>query len=307
MRVTNKIMADTMTSNLMKQTERLYDSQKTVSSGKKVLKPSDDPIGMGRILGYRTTLNAFSQYEDNMARAKTRMELNDSAMDYIREQLVTARSIAKSAMTDDETGRSIAAEQIRLMREQIVQMGNTSLEGQYIFAGHETQTQPFAENAGGQIVFNGDGGIVRTIVTQDIELQLNVTGADLFSVAPGGVVPVLDALNEIQLELDKPTSDPNPLLRFDRTRVEALIPDLDDAINQVEKVQVQNGARLGSLKDTQELLDNLKIKIEDMLYNVEQADPVSSVVEFKAHENAYQTSLEVASRVILPSLVNFLG
>lgn len=306
MRITNKMMADTMATNLLKQNERLYNAQNRVATGKKVTLPSDDPIGMGRILDYRSTLSSFDQYTDNITRAQTRMQINDSAMDYIREALVSAKSITQSGMTENETGRAIAAEQIRLLREQIVQMGNTSLDGQYIFSGHASTAVPFTENPAGEIVYNGDGGIVETIVSQDIEIQMNVTGAAMFNVAGGGVVPVLETLNQLQLELDKPTNDPDPLVRYSRDRVNALLPDLRDAIAQVEIVQVQNGARLGGLVDSQELIDYMRPKIENMLDEVELADPVQSVVEFKAQENAYQTALEVASRVIQPSLVNFL-
>ena len=75
MRLSNKQMADTIMRNLNRQILQIQNRQQMIASGKKVNRPSDDPIGMGQILDFRRTLSSIDQYNRNIDHAKMRVEL----------------------------------------------------------------------------------------------------------------------------------------------------------------------------------------------------------------------------------------
>jgi flagellar hook-associated protein 3 FlgL len=88
MRVTNKQVVDSIISDILRNKEQLYRAQGIVSSQKTVTKPSDDPIAMSNILGYRNTLAAIDQYGRNITRGKTHIEVTESTLNEIYDFLL---------------------------------------------------------------------------------------------------------------------------------------------------------------------------------------------------------------------------
>jgi flagellar hook-associated protein 3 FlgL len=54
-------MASTVNTNLVKIAEQMLKTQEQISSGKRINRPSDDPIGMGKVLDFRTTLSQIDR------------------------------------------------------------------------------------------------------------------------------------------------------------------------------------------------------------------------------------------------------
>ena len=66
MRVTQNITTRNFLSYINQQAENLLKTQQQIASQKRINKNSDDPIGMGQVLGYRTSLAASGQYQENI-------------------------------------------------------------------------------------------------------------------------------------------------------------------------------------------------------------------------------------------------
>ena len=94
MRISAKIMAEHIKANLAKQSTQLMETQLKLASGKRINKPSDDPIGIGKVLDYRTTLQTIDQYRDNMLDAKTRVEYTEAVLGEVSEFIEDAKKIA---------------------------------------------------------------------------------------------------------------------------------------------------------------------------------------------------------------------
>ena len=63
MRVTNNMMSSNITRHLMRQSEALYRVQEQISTQKRINRPSDDPVGMRKILDYRGKIATVDQYQ----------------------------------------------------------------------------------------------------------------------------------------------------------------------------------------------------------------------------------------------------
>ena len=61
MRISNNMLASNITANLFKQNTLMYKTQEMIVSGKRINRPSDDPIGMSNIMGYRSTISSLDQ------------------------------------------------------------------------------------------------------------------------------------------------------------------------------------------------------------------------------------------------------
>ena len=148
MRVTNNQMANVITGSLFKQAQRLLRSQMTVATGKIINKPSDDPIGMYKILDYRRILSSVEQYKTNIAQGKTRIEFSETALGEIENVLNTAGQIAIEQSSGDLDTRESALRQVESIYDQVLALSNTRLGGRYLFSGHKTDTAPYRHEVG---------------------------------------------------------------------------------------------------------------------------------------------------------------
>ena len=142
MRITQKMMIDTSRTHLLRQNEQLYNAQHQVSSGKRMTRPSDDPIGMGNRLDYRSILSGIDQHIDTIKMGQTRLKMTDQTLAVISDFLKSARAFSREASGPDATGRAIASEEVANARRQIIQLANTRLDDSYLLGGHRTDVPP---------------------------------------------------------------------------------------------------------------------------------------------------------------------
>ena len=115
MRVTNMLMADTVSNNFFKNTERLLKIQNMIASQKRINKPSDDPLGAGNVLDFRTTLSSISQYQENISFGKSWLGVTETTLGNIDDLLVRAKEVAVYQATETASSdtRAIAAVEIK--------------------------------------------------------------------------------------------------------------------------------------------------------------------------------------------------
>lgn len=161
MRVTNKLMADTVTGNLFKNIDQFLKTQNILSSGKRINKPSDDPIGMGKVLDYRKTICAIDQYDRNIAHGESWLDLTDSTLNAVGDSLIRAKELALSqanATANADTMKAVA-EEVKNIYDHLLQLANTKLGNSYIFAGHKTDTPPFSRDDDYIASYNGEAEV----------------------------------------------------------------------------------------------------------------------------------------------------
>ena len=113
MRVTNNTMTNSIVRYLTSQNEALFERQTIIASGKKINKPSDDPIGMGKVLDYRQTINTIEQYQTNIQRGKTRLDVTETNLKLVDDLLQVVRAISQTEAAGTTESRQLAAENVK--------------------------------------------------------------------------------------------------------------------------------------------------------------------------------------------------
>ncbi|MGD8702134.1 MAG: flagellar hook-associated protein FlgL, partial [Desulfosarcina sp.] len=189
MRVSSKIMAEHMKANLAKQSTQLMETQLKLATGKRINKPSDDPIGIGKVLDYRSTLNAIEQYRENIVDAKTRVEYTETVLGQISEFIEEAKKIAANPDTEDKTA---LAQEIANIRQQVLGLANSKYGANFLFSGHNSDTAPFDLTP--PYAYNGDAGSHRVVVGEGITVTMDADGSQMFIDAGDNLFQVLDDL-----------------------------------------------------------------------------------------------------------------
>ena len=128
--------------------EKLAKITEQVSEGKSVITPSDDPVATVSILGARKQLSLYTQYGRNMTMAETWLKLADSAVTQASVAVDRARELAEqmSTGTYTEENRLAAAKEVQGLIDTLINLGNTKIGDDRIFAGSLVGMSPFSES-----------------------------------------------------------------------------------------------------------------------------------------------------------------
>jgi flagellar hook-associated protein 3 FlgL len=160
MRVTQGLNQTQFITALDSLESSLSQTQNQVSSGLAFTTPSQNPIAAGTVSNYDQVLAQSKQYTANGNSAQTGLQTEDTALTQLQNQLQSLRSLALQANSGTQTGEDLTAiaAQATQIQNSLLTIANTQDgNGQYIFSGFATQTQPFSLTAAGA-AYAGDQG-----------------------------------------------------------------------------------------------------------------------------------------------------
>ena len=147
MRVTTSLIYQLGVDAIARQHEMLLKTQQHIASGKRMLTPSDDPIGAAQAMTVTQAKARISQYSANIHAANDALAHAESVLGQASDVLQAARThvvAAQTATLSDSDRRAIATD-LRAQLAQLVGLANAKDgDGAYLFAGFATSTQPFA-------------------------------------------------------------------------------------------------------------------------------------------------------------------
>jgi len=294
---------NTFIRNIHQQAGDMLKAQQQIASQKRINKISDDPIGMGHVLGYRAKIATIEQYKENINQGMSQLEFNETTLDLASDLVVTAKRVAENyaglELTQQE--KQLAAYQVKDLYKQLEALANSKFNNNYVFAGHATDTAPFSHDAGYNATYHGDDGQLRLMVGENVEINIDADGRKIFQNAANGGVNLFDELKNLIDGLEN--ADP----AAGSAQIQATVSALAQAGQQIDDRRAEYAPALYRLQFTDEYWDNLKPKLQGALAETEQADIPQTVLELKNLETAYETTLATAARIIQPSLMDFLG
>jgi flagellar hook-associated protein 3 FlgL len=160
MRVTQSLNQTQFLTALDTLESNLSQTQSQISSGLAFTNASQNPIAAGTVNNYGQALAQSKQYTANGNSAQTGLQTEDTALSQLQNQLQSLRSLALEANSGTQTaeGLTAIAQQATQIQNTLLSLANTQDgNGQYIFSGFATQTQPFALTATGA-TYAGDQG-----------------------------------------------------------------------------------------------------------------------------------------------------
>ena len=179
MRVTSDMSQRHVLSDLRRVQERLPAAQGQVSSGKRIEKPSDDPLGAERAMRLNDQLESTGAYRTAVNESRSWLDATDSALSSLNDVVQHVRELtlqAANGSTSDAGRQSIKA-QIDQLTEEAKNTLNSAYDGRYIFSGTATGTRPYSAATGD--AYQGDSAAVVRQIGPGVSVQVNVTGDDV--------------------------------------------------------------------------------------------------------------------------------
>ncbi len=189
MRVSSREIQQVGLTSILNQQEKLSQTQQQVASGKRILKPSDDPVATTQILELRQSLDTTERFQQNAGAARDRLNTEEGILKNVTNLLQRVRELAvqgNNAVQSNETRDFIAAE-VRQRLDELMGLANTrDGNGDYLFSGSQGGTLPFVRNGPENYTYNGDQNQRSIQVGSGRQVADGDSGADVFELIRNG-------------------------------------------------------------------------------------------------------------------------
>lgn len=300
MRVTQSMLSNNLLRNLNTSYGKLGKLQEQIYSGKKVSRPSDDPVVVIKGMAYRTELDRTDQYKRNIGEANTWLDTTDDALGLVGEALNRVKELVVQAANDTNTveDREKAQKEIDQIRNQMRDIANTQVGDKYIFSGTHTD-MPLFENgtlnnnltqAGATADFNID-------VFESVRINVNTPGKDIF-----------DKIDQLigQISTEMQAGNGSSIGGFLGDLANGANDSLSTVQNLVLEARADVGARQNRVELMQQRLDLHEVNTTKQMSMNEDTEYASTITELVTQESIHQAAMSVGARVIQQTLVDFI-
>lgn len=324
-RVTNNMLVNDLQRNLNTNMRHMDIYQRQLATGRKINLPSDNPAGLVKSLRLRTNLTEGKQYINNIGEAINFMETTDSALNNIGQIMHRVRELtvkASNTGVNDPGALQAIADEIKELNDQMKMIANTTYGTKHVFAGTNVTEAPYQKGTppdGDKWV--GNNNSLELEIAVGVKMPINLTDEDMNNF----FTDVIDVDADGNPILDE-EGNPIVISRGIFALLDKVVQDIEDTANGVagansidENITLLDaktedllssrskiGAKVNRLELQQSRLESTQISYTSLLAQNEDADMAEVIMQLKMQENVYRASLAAGSRIIQPSLVDFL-
>ena len=298
-RVTQGLLVQRSLNNLNQQLRRISVLQERLATGRRVNRPSDDPMDARRAMNLRTIIAKNEQFQANISDSSP--HLDESASILMNVVDVILRTLELTTQGANETLRQEQLNAIALeideLLETVVVAGNHRTNNRSIFAGTQTLSDAFnVTRVAGQITavtYAGNDQSIEINISEGIRTKINVTGADTFQ-ANVDIFAVLIGIRD-------------DLLAGDQASLQIVrLAELEAGREQTLMAVAQIGAIQNRLERVSNDLQDFNIEFQELLSDKIDADFAETVLGLTVAETAFRAALNATARVLQPSLLDFI-
>jgi flagellar hook-associated protein 3 FlgL len=282
MRVTQNEIYQNFISDIERYNENLNIISKQVSSGKKLNQLKDSPVGVAKLVSLTDQKAEIDQYSFNTNAGTLTFQTADSALNEVNNLITSVYSEGSQAASDsvNQDARATIASDIRALRDQILSLANTEVNGRYIFAGTKTDSAPYALN-GDSVTYQGDDSVNTITVDDGTEVNQNVPASGAFDSIFGAINSLLTGLTN-----------------NDVTGMRAALGQFSAALSALGQVRGQVGANLSLLQTVKSELDSRTTGLQQQQSQVQDADMARAVVQLQQTQTALNAAVTAAGSVL---------
>lgn len=299
MRISTQLLFESGAARLGDLQSGLVRTQQQIASGRRILTPSDDPVGAARALEVAQTQSLNAQYGVNRQHTKSALGIVEGTLSSVTALLQDVRTtvIAAGNGALSDTERGFMATELRGRFEQLLGLANTrDAVGNYLFSGFQTASPAFAKDANNVVTYDGDAGQRLVQVDATRQMSATVPGSTVFQ---GGGLDVFKTLNDLADLLNAPGA-PDP------AALAGLHSGVDLALDNVLTVRASVGARLQELDALDYAGEDRNLQYSQILSDLQDLDYTKALTQLSQQ----QTTLEAAQQSFVKtsglSLFNYI-
>jgi flagellar hook-associated protein 3 FlgL len=189
MRISTSMLNQNAVNSIMEDEQQLAQTQNQLSTGKSVNTPADNPVAMVQLLQLNNTNAQYQQYVSNGQAANTNLTLEQQALTTSTTTLQSIRDLVVQANTGTNNASDLKniATQISALESQLQGSANSqNAQGEYLFAGFSSGSQPFVRGSSGSMSYVGDTGVNTVSINGGTSIQTGDAGSSIYMKIPAG-------------------------------------------------------------------------------------------------------------------------
>lgn len=304
MRISTSMIFDSGRDTLLRQSADLLHAQQQLSTGKRVLAPSDDPIAAARALEVSQTRSINEQFQTNQGYANDALASLESSLGsigdvltYIRTRVIQAGNAALSP-----TEHEAIAVDIEAQFNALVGIANSKDgTGEYRFAGYQSGTEPFPPGPDGIAAYAGDAGVRSIQIGASRTMAVGVPGSDVFMVdATTGQSGMFASISGFIEGLRNPPAGGVAAV------VESTLDGMDAALDKVNTLRASVGSRMVELDALADMSATQDVQYAETLSRLQDLDYAEAISRFSKQQAILEAAQQSYVKVTGLSLFDLL-
>jgi len=284
MRVTENMRFDSVQRSLSELRSRQADVTNQISSGRRVLAPSDDPVAAAQLTRLSASSARTTDYRNTIGTVRSDTSLSEATLSQASQLMVRAHELAVqgangSFSADD---RNTMAAEVVTLQEQLVAMANTRGTRGYLFSGSQTSTP--ALTSGGQ--YQGDSNVQEVEISPGVTVGVTVTGDDAFG-GPSGTnaFAALETLRQ-------------GLVSNDTSQITSSLDTIEASRSQIVRTQSKAGLIMNRLDAADEALSLTGLEYDKQSSQLGEVDPFEAIGQLTQLTTSLQQAIAVARQTL---------
>jgi len=276
--------------------------QDQITTGKKINRPSDDPVVAMKGMGYRMQVDKIAQFQRNMGEVHNQLDSSDDALDKVGSALHRANELMVNAPngTMTQKDREAILAEVKQLREQIQDLANTKSGDKYIFSGTKTGSPLYGASGypmistdvvppnqpGPKTAFEKD---VEIEVFDGVMLNVNTNAVEMFK-------NIDDMFGKIE----------NSIGNGESAELDQFISATQTQMDDVLTKRADIGARQNRAEMMGNRLESQEVSATKQMSENEDVEYEKAITDMLTEEAVHRAALSVGARIIQPSLMDFL-
>ncbi len=297
-----RVVSNTVAENFIRQIQSLGGQQAKlqgqVATGRRIVQPEDDPAAVGRVINLQGQQRALEQFSRNATRALDLSQASFSGLNELKKLSDRATEIGTlGSGALNPTAQAAYASELNQLIEQAMQLSNSRLGNDYLYAGTAVDAPPFVATRDAvtgdvtSVTYNGNAQQAAIPLSETASVSPATTGAT--NTALGGFLNQLVALRDA-------------LRGNDSTALSAAQTALIGTEDILVSALAEHGAVQMRIEANQSQQAALAENLTGLISTEVEADLPSTIVKLTQAQTAYSAALQSAATIMRTSLLDYI-
>lgn len=308
MRVTQQILFGNLMRDVNNNRSRMGKIQSDLSSGRSVRLPSHGPVEFQKSRIIEENLRKETQYQDNISNGLRQGRMAQESMQESIDRLIDVKKLMVQGAnsTTNQTAQNTIAQEIRSIRDSLINTFNVRSGDRYLFAGTNSSVKPFEKveyvafvppdpdpNPPGLVENNSNAKAPSVLVGDGNTVDVSISGEELRDTSAGDLFQILED-TIVALE------------NGDHDAVNGLLSDVDVATEHITNLAAKIGTNINRMDFLFEQYEATRISQKSQISDMVDTDYAQAFSELQTNQIAYEASMAVHSTMFSNTLLDFM-
>jgi len=307
MKVSTGMFFDNASKQLGNIQGSLAKTQEQLSTGKQINKPSDAPDKSSLITRLQSEMKRQSSYQGNLKAVNVRLQAEETALKNTSDVMYRLKELTVQAANDtlSDADRKTLSMEMSQLKDQILSLANSQdSNGNYLFAGSRVAQAPFAQDAKGHVIYQGDQSRMVVPVGDNRRMNLNIPGSDAFV----HLVREDGKGNKTGVGFFQALSDMvDAVQNTDRPNMQRGIKELNAMQQGISDANAQVGTDMNVVDSQGGVLDEITLRLKTTLSDVQDLDYTEAITKMNKDQLALESAQSTFAKISKLSLFNYIN